>query len=1043
MANSKDEFLITIGVDTSVDHNTPYAGNAGSGLTQEDFPASEPADNITTNPMIEKVEDFTAAGAIILGLDTESGGKDDWITFSSYPGNVTHLGNKTLFVNAAETQRLVYGMGLPPFAPGYRQITYNDILSKLGNDANNIIQKTDLVRFNLGKFFYRRDGVEETFEFIDKKMMLSSLDTPVQSDMYMGMFKHVVEFQFTNTHEIIEDLDNLIFYDGSKLKVWLSRHNKSYLNGGWNDQNENIANKLDEWIGFLHRDLPVGIANSVKAGSQGLGFGKSDARNIALNPGALKPLTFADHAFLYSSPAASTQDAIIGAKVLFANAASNYNFFQETYELSTAEIASDYVSPNSAIFNVSGPSFELYLPNFNVLLAEKNNSINAAEIDNLDNLSVDKNYAIHTTLNNRLPANILRPLATTENDYDETNGTSGNEYLSSWGDKLLKDAINIVEDSKLKSVVNKFQHIIFPLEAVKNKDANILKESFPYYNEITFNTDTNTRIANILRDSNLFLPLVMDYISLRTSDKSEIPTMAFKGYEESLRLLGDDLPAGSLLTLPSIASPTVDPRVYDFDQRFARKIDNLSNDSLLMTNIQNVQDRIISMTSEEFADDQVEFLQMNPLIKLIYKVMFKTLYADFVKKNKRTYQDIISGRTCYNETLFYRIEKSDADGNIIQNFYVLNDSELDVANLIDTQILYGKKYSYQFYAVQFVLGNRYDYQLLQDQVTNEWSKVFNYGEALIANINNAVLLEVPYAGERTVQVRQLPPVPPNVNFIPYRNIDNKIMISLMPNIDEYYDNYISIAPEDFTKITNSSESSISSTLTHFRSEGDITDFELFQISELDFPDGPLIYTDFGMPGKSKKIVLSMLGGSPSYVDTILPNTKYWYIFRTLDRKHPEGLNAEILTDAPNFSNPTEIYEIELVNNDGAIYFVMNTYSMDHFLKLAKERRKQPKISFNRFMTLAPTLPQSQINIDPDFGGLDYDNEEIISSIKDYIESMNDDTTSIALGIKEKSVFGDVGTADADTNVFKVRITSRKTGRKIDVHLRFKKPILQK
>ena len=63
----------------------------------------------------------------------------------------------------------------------------------------------------------------------------------------------------------------------------------------------------------------------------------------------------------------------------------------------------------------------------------------------------------------------------------------------------------------------------------------------------------------------------------------------------------------------------------------------------------------------------------------------------------------------YSETLFYRIEKRNKGGVLIQNFYVLNDSQLDEVNLIDTQIYYGTDYTYAIFAVQLVVGNEYFY----------------------------------------------------------------------------------------------------------------------------------------------------------------------------------------------------------------------------------------------------------------------------------------------------------------------------------------------
>ncbi|HAI37250.1 MAG TPA: hypothetical protein DCM40_03475, partial [Maribacter sp.] len=80
-------------------------------------------------------------------------------------------------------------------------------------------------------------------------------------------------------------------------------------------------------------------------------------------------------------------------------------------------------------------------------------------------------------------------------------------------------------------------------------------------------------------------------------------------------------------------------------------------------------------------------------------------------KNRRSFQDILQGDLCYNETVFYRVAKIDADtSEVVQSFYFVNNSDIDVIKYVDTQLFYGKNYKYIIYAWQLVFGNEYDYK---------------------------------------------------------------------------------------------------------------------------------------------------------------------------------------------------------------------------------------------------------------------------------------------------------------------------------------------
>ena len=89
---------------------------------------------------------------------------------------------------------------------------------------------------------------------------------------------------------------------------------------------------------------------------------------------------------------------------------------------------------------------------------------------------------------------------------------------------------------------------------------------------------------------------------------------------------------------------------------------------------------------------------------LLNTLALKALQGKFnalKNKNRRPFQDILDGKMCYNETVFYRVAKIDPDtSEIIQNFYFVNSAEADVITYVDTQVSYGKNYQYRIYAWQ-------------------------------------------------------------------------------------------------------------------------------------------------------------------------------------------------------------------------------------------------------------------------------------------------------------------------------------------------------
>jgi len=983
-------------------------------------------------------------------------------------GGQQFVGYKTLFVNSKETQRLAQIYGLPPVALLNKDDEFHDVNPRPPGDLTDaIIMESDLVRYNPGKFFWKNSKIQDNndYEFIEPRTKLFrdtdiAISEVISGETYNSPIKYFIGSDllghlpdpydkllganepYTPVKKA-KDLQNLEFTSETFIILHL-------------DFNEDASSATQQTLlrlqtAYPNSQDPLLLDNYIKLGK---GAGVSPQYlGLALSfHGADKELpllTFLDHAFNFSHPyGLNNRDDLGNIKVLYADIKSEYNFYQERYEQGLG-----FLKEQS----------ELYLPNFNVILEESKTLTTEDQVSSgvIGAHTSDKNYLIHSTLNGRLPINILRPLETQDKKYDEVNGRSGNQYLDEWATRIMESKIEILKDSDLSSAVQKFKNIIYPLGALKNDDINISKASFPFYNEINFNTDTTNKIADILKNSKLFDVLILDYINQMNNTSPKIKDIDFHSYQELKTSPGteiNDIEYFNEQTLP-FNKNGFKYKSYDFGE-FVKEIKSspLNDSNPLMKSVSAVQPSVISVSGEDFSDESLNLLQTNPLLQLIYKTTFLSTYTAFVEENIRTYKDIVEGQLAYNETLFYRIEKKNFAGDIIQNFYVLNDSELNEVNLVDTQIKYGEQYTYQIFAIQFVIGNKYGYtpgppaggsSIFEGTAPYTYTSETTTGggghkggagktttnyyfQNLMAKTEQSIkLIEIPYVQPGAVRVQEAPPVPPNINFVPYRGIDNQVLITFNTGVDEYYDTYIPILPGE-EEIINSTAITNSRGQTLFKSEGDVTKFELFRISELHMPNGPKSYLDFGIPKMAKRVTLSRDFGDPTYIDNIVPNTKYWYTFRTKDAKHSS------LDLAPDFSNPTVVYEIQLINNEGAIYLILNTYDVNFFNQQKLILEKQKTRSMRKYLHIQPSFKQTIINTD----AFDYFNPTIIPSMKEYVEEdSNGHVSEFKLGYTEESVFGNLST---DTNnKFKVRLTSKKTGRKLDIFLRFKKPTLEK
>lgn len=256
----------------------------------------------------------------------------------------------------------------------------------------------------------------------------------------------------------------------------------------------------------------------------------------------------------------------------------------------------------------------------------------------------------------------------------------------------------------------------------------------------------------------------------------------------------------------------------------------------------------------------------------------------------------------------------------------------------------------------------------------------------ILNEADVVLAGLPYANSFDfVSVISSPPPPPEVAVIPYKGVDKRIKFFLTDSPFTYREEPIYMLDSDFAIFSKALENEkIKNNDGKITFKGDEPSI-IYVGYRLDTK--PKDYKDFA---KAKIIIINPKGGG--FDDTIEPNSKYYYTFRSADSHNM-------------FSNPSPIYEVEVVNNSGAIYPIINVYD------IVKEDTRIKSIAIKEKFKI------------------DVNKEHILLKDGVQVNSALDISQQNNFGSKTPSLFG---------RKFKIRITSKSSKKKLDVNLSFEK-----
>jgi len=630
---------------------------------------------------------------------------------------------------------------------------------------------------------------------------------------------------------------------------------------------------------------------------------------------------------------------------------------------------------------------ETVFPNLYALMLEK--------INETSNSLFNK----HLTLNDTISKNDATIGASAQDKFDIKRHSG--QYFDLYGRSFAN-----ADESTLQGLAMKFKNVVVPLENVNLlKDVSDKKELFPMFVDMEFSTDKMTEFAQALSDTMLTNDFVWaiakDVINSEGHD-----TLSFMESEEISSV--EVQPDGTKTVTKSTKTNQRERKVWNVYTL-------LKNSSLIDfdTGAINPQDTDTSFKSataqlstafldDGTIDDNLKVDASKKFFRSLLGVIFLGKLKTFLKNRTRTYSDILQGHPCHSESVLYRIEKSKVgDGTPVQNFWFPNTNQIDVLRYVDTQIKYKKHYEYRIFAYQLVVDTKYKYDITGREPDAGGGFSFT-----VVQKPEALLIEQEIFSDSHIIIDD-PPVPPEVEIVPYFGDGRKLLFNLKSAVGEYILDPIAINGDDsvgHAEVRKSQKVELDEPI-RFKSDDPVGKEGFFEIYRLEAH--PTSWTSFDgnriaqianniTYGKT----MNLSASSAEFVDNISSNKKYYYTCR--------------MTDAHgHVSNPTEIYEVELVNDEGSVYMTKR------IVDFAPREPKFPSKSMRRVLHIRPAMEQTWVN------------QSSLAGADSALEVKN-----IKLGGAGMETHNMTLTESPWGRKYKFRLVSRKTGKKIDLNVDF-------
>jgi hypothetical protein len=677
------------------------------------------------------------------------------------------------------------------------------------------------------------------------------------------------------------------------------------------------------------------------------------------------------------------------------------------------------------------------------------------------------------------------------------------KHLKRYINNTLPDKAPLTSLSSMNRMKNRNKNIIFNSKASMEQlseysEANQNGAAFPYYVMVQFPGLDRGQISNAIEareGSSIFMRTLKESFNNQTDNKVRLIK---KQFLKNMQFISSSIDRGENQTVST--TEMVSYRTVDLVKMILYAYDNvlLTHEDFCFMDYQTLEVKAAEDTKGLYRayNSRNTSLLLADVLRLLggptSAVPVNNLNAVLnsqIDAGPATLQEqaTLIPESKYHEVVAYRVEKvggppqSDSmTQDVLQNFWIFNThpGKSPSQILLDSQVKYGSKYTYKVYAYYAINGFKYQYSGLQlsrligqvredgytgpleyasgieggeptppiaycieyyDPFTNtatpdvmkNTSAIYGLAAGLdisgytsaaqraavsslttqdgaplppyIANIAVTVqpslrVVEVPIL-TKTVSIKDNPPN--ELSVVPAYTLGNTNRLTF----DLGYQTFgpapypRAISEQDVTQAMDYIESHDMTAYQHVQKES-VSPQRTVQIYRLD--SKPSNFRDFDTVAP-KTISLAIDASDFSYTtatfdDIVKSNHKYYYLFRVLNSNNVAG-------------NVDTIICAELVNDGGYKYALFDTLFEED---LAEESYTDCTNQFNKIFQLSPVL--NQVNVD--YAGVNF--EDSASSQYEIVKT----------GTAEELIWG---------KTFKIRLTSKKTGKKIDLNITYSDP----
>tara|TARA_R100000664_G_C2756818_1_gene144799 strand:+ start:61 stop:2646 length:2586 start_codon:yes stop_codon:yes gene_type:complete len=624
---------------------------------------------------------------------------------------------------------------------------------------------------------------------------------------------------------------------------------------------------------------------------------------------------------------------------------------------------------------------------------------------------------------------------------------------------LLTSSLSVasITSSAVEHVTRAFQNILLNREAQANLFTTSLEylERMPYCVKLKIPTsnDTYSTFGQMIYDTG-FETLMLKYIKDSFSSPQgalTIPTQTYSLFVD--RIDSDGTNPTETTREYQHSLPSVDLHTMIMETLAGAVTEGESNISIPGGQTLQTKKIINKGTVHRYSHTIPSLKMLTELNDYLENNFMFNNSADF------SLEDLLSAaeQNKHTEILAYRILK--ATNNVpLQNYYITNSptaanasANLDGIVVYDSQVKYNQDYTYYAFAYVLVYGYNYSYDdlLVSRQLFTGTPAEFGAAASATYDVHCLELTdttgapaatlfsersegyswldsttmtdahfasqfkyhaEFNIAAEPCIKIIEVPiysktvrvldhPLPP-LNISSFQRMDNSQIIGHMSSIEnnikaEFPNCYLSTDVEYRRQYLRSNDMLNFETIEQFcRSQPH--SIQVFRKEEK-----PKTFLDFTQQDMvtAKDLTIANTSFTVSdciYEEIVRTNKKYYYILRAVSANNTIG-------------HVEHIIEAELVNDGGYKYAVFDSLEESDFEESVADEVSK---TFKKLLQLRPDLRQ-----------LALDTNDV-----DFSNSVYDEYSNVKVGLSDDSIFD---------KPFKIRLTSKKTGRKIDLNIKYK------